>query len=37
MERVKFDLKLMDGEILKRQEDKLTFIHPFSLGKEVPV
>ncbi|MCM1170704.1 MAG: peptidoglycan editing factor PgeF [Clostridium sp.] len=33
MERVKFDLKLMDGEILKRQEDKLTFIPPFSYGK----
>lgn len=29
MERKKFDLRLMDGEILKRQEGKLTFIPPF--------
>lgn len=33
MERVKFDLKLMDGEILKRQEDKLKFIPPFSYSE----
>ncbi|MCM1272797.1 MAG: peptidoglycan editing factor PgeF [Clostridium sp.] len=29
MERKKFDLRLMDGEILRRQEGKLTFIPPF--------
>lgn len=33
MERKKFNIKLMDGEILRRQEDKLKFIPPFSYGE----